>query len=64
MTVARPDVVNAHPAYSHGSQNHGWAVTLTLAEAFQPGPHTIIAQAVDTQGATRDIGVVTVSLAP
>jgi hypothetical protein len=64
VTVARPDVMNAHPAYSHGTPNHGWAVTVTLADAFQPGPHTIIAQAVDTQGATRDIGVVTVSLAP
>jgi hypothetical protein len=64
LTAARPDVTKAHPTYAHGNDNHGWATTITLAETFQPGPHTILAQAVDTQGATRDIGTATVSLAP
>ena len=63
LTAARPDVTKAHPNYAHGNDSHGWAVTITLGQTSQPGPHTILAQAVDTQGATRDIGTVTVSLA-
>jgi hypothetical protein len=43
-------------------QMYGWAVTVTLGEAVAAGSHTLLAQAVDTQGATRDIGTVTVSL--
>ena len=62
LTQARPDVSGAHGRYVHGNDTHGWALTITLGDAFQPGPHTILAQAVDTQGATRDIGAVTVSL--
>jgi hypothetical protein len=64
LSVARPDVASAHPAYTHGNDKHGWALTITLGPSFQPGEHTILAQAVDTQGATRDIGTVAVSLGP
>ena len=63
LTQARPDVTKAHPNYAHGTETHGWALTVTLGEAIPEGAHTLLAQAVDTQGATRDIGTVTVSVA-
>ena len=64
VSVARPDVTSAHPAYAHGNDTHGWAVTVMLSDVYQSGPHTILAQAVDTQGATHDIGTITVSVGP
>jgi len=62
LTAARPDVTKAHPNYAHGNDTHGWAVTIGVGDAVQPGEHTILAQAVDTKGATRDIGTVAVSV--
>lgn len=62
ISVSRPDVAQAHPGYGSGDVA-GWALTITLGDAIAPGVHTILAQAVDTQGATRDIGNVSVSLA-
>jgi hypothetical protein len=54
----RPDVSKAHPQYARGANLHGW----TMAIAFEaPGPHTIIAQATDSDGATRDIGTLIVT---
>jgi len=64
LTAARPDVSRAQPLYAHGNDTHGWALTVTLGDVYQPGQHTILAQAVDTQGATRDIGTITVSVGP
>jgi hypothetical protein len=64
LTAARPDVTRAQPQYAHGNDTHGWALTVTLGDVYQPGQHTILAQAVDTQGATRDIGTITVSVGP
>jgi len=63
FSVSRPDVAGAHPTYTHGNDKHGWAVTVALGPAFAPGAHTILVQAVDTLGATRDIGSVAVSVA-
>jgi hypothetical protein len=63
LTQARPDVTKAHPNYAHGTETHGWALTVELGNAISNGPHTVLAQAVDTQGATRDIGTVSVSVA-
>jgi hypothetical protein len=59
---ARPDLTSIYPSYTSGSDVHGWAVTLPLAAELTSGPHMILAQAVDSKGATRDIGTVTVTL--
>lgn len=59
MTVHRPDVLKAMPKYAHGTDDLvGWQTAIDLGDA--PGPHAILAQAVDSSGATRDIGTVTV----
>jgi hypothetical protein len=57
-----PDVVKAYPAFAHRSDVHGWTVTVPLGADTPAGPHTILVQAVDNQGATRDIGTSTVEL--
>jgi hypothetical protein len=60
LNTDRADVSKAFPQYARGSDKHGW----TVAIAFDaPGPHTIVAQAVDSDGATRDIGSVAVTSA-
>ncbi len=58
QTVARPDVVKAFPKYQHG-ETLGWQAPLDLGEGA--GVHKIIAQAVDTNGATADLGTVSVT---
>jgi hypothetical protein len=55
-------VVKAYPAFAHRSDVHGWTVTVPLGADTPAGPHTILVQAVDNQGATRDIGTSTVEL--
>ena len=62
IDVARPDVAKAFPAYATGTDVHGWAVTVPIAPELPAGEHAIIAQAVDTKGATRDIGTITVAV--
>ena len=58
LNTDRPDVSKVFPQYAHASHLHGW----TIAIAFDaPGPHTILVQAVDSNGATRDIGSVPVT---
>jgi hypothetical protein len=53
----RPDVSKAYPKYAHAGNRHGW----TLSMAFDgPGAHAVLVQAVDGNGASRDIGVMTV----
>lgn len=54
----RPDVTQTFPQYAKGRTRHGWSL---LAGFDMPGPHTLIVQAVDTDGATRDIGVLNVT---
>jgi len=57
LNTDRPDVSKIFPQYAHASHRHGWTASI----AFEaPGPHTILAQAVDSNGATRDIGSVAV----
>ena len=58
LNQARPDVSKAHPQYTRGTHTHGFALT---AGFDAPGPHTIVVQAVDTDGATRDIAVIPVT---
>lgn len=57
LNTARADVSKIFPQYAHASNLHGWTMSIVF-EA--PGPHTILVQAVDTNGATRDIGTVPV----
>jgi N-acetylmuramoyl-L-alanine amidase len=58
LNTDRPDVSKAFPQYARGNDKHGW----TVAIAFDaPGPHTILVQAIDSDGATRDIGSVAVT---
>ncbi len=57
LNTGRPDVSKAFPQYARGTNMHGWSA----AVAFEaPGAHTILVQAVDTDGATHDIGTLTV----
>ena len=58
-SVHRPDVLKAMPKYAHGADDTvGWQTAIDLGD--EPGPHVILAQAVDSSGATRDLGPVTV----
>jgi hypothetical protein len=57
LNTERADVTKVFPQYAHANNRHGW----TVAIAFEaPGPHTILVQAVDSNGATHDIGTVPV----
>lgn len=56
--VPRPDVAKALPAYARPGDLYGWNIEVDFGATA--GDHTIIAQAVDTHGATRDIGSITV----
>jgi hypothetical protein len=58
LSQDRPDVAKVFPQYARGGQKYGF---LILMGFDAPGPHTIIVQAVDTDGATRDIAVVNVT---
>jgi hypothetical protein len=58
LNTERPDVSKVFPQYARTSNLHGWSAVLVF-EA--PGPHTILAQAVDTNGATHDLGTVAVT---
>jgi hypothetical protein len=58
LSEDRPDVSRIYPQYARGSHRHGFTL---LAGFDAPGPHTILVQAVDSDGATRDIGVIAVT---
>jgi N-acetylmuramoyl-L-alanine amidase len=58
LNTARPDVSKIFPQYAHATHMHGWTTSIVF-EA--PGPHTILVQAVDSNGATHDIGTVPVT---
>jgi len=58
VTMSRPDVAKTFVNYARGRTRHGFTM---LAGFDIPGPHTIVVQAVDTDGATRDIGVLNVT---
>jgi hypothetical protein len=58
LTDERPDVSKAFPRYTRGSHRHGWNLTMVFVV---PGPHTVLVQAVDQDGATRDIGTIAVT---
>jgi hypothetical protein len=58
----RPDVTKAYPRYAHGNDSHGWSLIAPLAGDVATGPHTLMFQAVDNLGASRDIATVNVDL--
>jgi hypothetical protein len=58
LTVSRPDVAKVHPRYATKGDMLGWNLLLDLGST--PGTRTILVQAVDENGATRDLGVVPV----
>lgn len=64
LTISRPDVSKASPKYaridSKDPDVHGWQASVDLGE--KAGAHTILVQAVDDRGATRDLGAVTVTV--
>jgi hypothetical protein len=55
LNTDRPDVSKAYPQYARGTTIHGWTGSVVLET---PGQHTVVVQAVDSDGATKDIGVV------
>jgi len=57
--VPRPDVATAFPKYARPGDLYGWNAEVDFAAT--PGPHSILAQAIDVHGASRDIGVVAVT---
>jgi hypothetical protein len=59
LTVARPDVARVLPKYPRAGDIYGWNALVDFAATS--GAHTILVQAVDNAGATRDIGVVPVT---
>ena len=60
--LERPDVSKAHPRYARGSDAHGWGVQVDFGDLT--GAHTLLAQAIDDGGATRDLGSVSVNVKP
>jgi Big-like domain-containing protein len=56
----RPDLAGPYPQYVHGTSLHGWKAQVDIPSA--PGSHTILAQAVDDAGATRDVMAVSVTV--
>jgi hypothetical protein len=61
LETDRPDVTKAFPQYTAEGNRHGWQAMLKVD---RPGPHTLIVQAVDKAGATRDLGVVPFTVKP
>lgn len=59
LNTPRPDVAKAYPQYARGTNVLGWTVPV---EFPSPGTHTLLVQAVDSDGATRDIGTIKVSV--
>jgi hypothetical protein len=60
IAVARPDLVKPYPGYLHGTDLHGWNTEIELPDV--PGPHTLLVQAEDDAGATRDLGSMTITV--
>lgn len=58
LTQDRPDVSKIYPRYTHADHRHGFSLLMGFDA---PGRHVVVVQAVDSDGATRDIGVLTVT---
>jgi hypothetical protein len=57
----RPDVAKLYPSLPNSGES-GWNAVLDTT-SLQPGNHAIVVQAYSKQGAARDIGDVTVTVA-
>lgn len=55
---SRPDVAKAFPDIAK-DPNSGWNAAFEIT-AYQPGPHELTVQATDNNGATRDIGTISI----
>jgi hypothetical protein len=60
FVALRPDVTKAFPQLRHGTDRHGWEA---LVDAGGNGPHIVHVIAVDTDGATTDLGTRSVTVA-
>ena len=60
VTIPRPDVSKSLPKYATHGDVHGWRVSVDLGESA--APHTILAQAVDDEGASRELNAVVVTV--
>jgi hypothetical protein len=58
----RTDIARTYPRHARGSVAHGWEAQVDWKGA--PGPHTVLIQAQDNQGSTRDLDFMTVILNP
>jgi hypothetical protein len=58
IAVDRPDVSKVFPQYVRGNNLHGWGIPIEFQSA---GAHKIVVQAVDSDGATRDIGAIEIT---
>lgn len=59
FTWDRPDVSEVYPNFRHGNDRHGWE---TAIDGALPGLHTVHVEAVDTDGATSDLGSVRITV--
>ena len=59
LEVERPDL-QPYGNYTHGTNVHGFRIEIVTPA--EPGNHTILVQAVDDRGATRDLGTAKVSV--
>jgi hypothetical protein len=59
LIVPRPDVSNVLPRYARKDHMHGWNVSIDFGATA--GSHTILVQAVDDAGATKEIGIIEVT---
>jgi hypothetical protein len=62
ITESRPDVTKTYPTFAHGNDVHGWRVNVPLGASATLGPHNLLFQAVDKDGASHDIATVAVRL--
>lgn len=60
LGFGRPDVRKAFPAFA-GAAEAGWQLDFDVT-GMPPGPHELEIQARSRQGATRDLGVVAVTV--
>jgi hypothetical protein len=61
LNTDRPDVSKVYPAYAKRGDRHGWTTSITIDAA---GAHTVVVQAVDIDGATRDLGLLVLTVKP
>jgi len=60
LTIPRNDLLGPLTKYMHGTNLHGWSADVRVGRS--PGAHSILVQAEDDQGATRDLGTVSVTV--